>query len=958
MLSKLSTNPPGSKVLGLALPFRGSHAGYPKTTAPSEAVGLASNQEVSPMTTPKQKALEKLLQERILIIDGAMGTMIQDYGLDEADFRGDRFADHPDNQKGNSDILSITQPQVIEEIHRTFLAAGADIIETNTFSAQSISQADYGLEDAVHELNVASAQLARRAVDEFTAREPHKPRFVAGSIGPTNRTLSLSPDVEDPAFRAVTFHEMKDAYKDQARGLVEGGVDFLLPETTFDTLNLKAAIVGIEELFGELGHRLPVMLSLTITDQSGRTLSGQTLDAAWISIAHARPLAVGLNCALGATQMRPYVEELSQIAPTHLACYPNAGLPNAFGEYDETPETTSSILLEFAKEGWLNLAGGCCGTRPEHIQAIAEAMEGMPPRRVPEPRPYTRFTGLEPMVMRPDSNFTMIGERTNVTGSKRFARLIKNDNYEKALAVALQQVRGGANILDINMDEGMLDAHHAMGHFLNLVASEPEISALPIMVDSSKFDVIVTGLEHIQGKAVANSISLKEGEEAFKEQARLLRRFGAGVVVMAFDEEGQAVDADHKVAICRRAYRILTEEVGFPAEDIIFDPNILAVATGIEEHNDYARAFIEASQRIKEECPGVHISGGVSNLSFSFRGNNVVREAMHAAFLYHAIEAGMDMGIVNAGQLEVYEEIPKDLLERIEDVLFNRRPDATERLVEFAEGVRGKGKERKEDLSWRETTVEARLSHALVKGIVDFIEEDVEEARLKLGKPLNVIQGPLMDGMNVVGDLFGAGKMFLPQVVKSARVMKKAVAFLLPHMEAEKEALGAGKRGKVLLATVKGDVHDIGKNIVGVVLGCNNFEVVDLGVMVSSERILAAAKENEVDVIGLSGLITPSLDEMIHVAREMERLEMDHPLLIGGATTSKHHTAIKIAPSYRHETIHVLDASRAVGVVSRLLDTDERPNFRQENLDLQAHLRETYGRKRQRPLLPYSVKCI
>jgi 5-methyltetrahydrofolate--homocysteine methyltransferase len=906
------------------------------------------------MKTPKQIVLEKLLLERILIFDGAMGTMIQGYGLEEEDFRSERFASHTMSLKGNNDLLSLTQPQIIEEIHRQFLEAGADIVETNTFNAQAISQADYGMEDLVHELNVESARIARKAADGITAHNPEKPRFVAGSIGPTNRTLSLSPDVDDPAFRAVTFDVMKEAYKDQARGLVEGGVDFLLPETTFDTLNLKAAIVGIEELFEELGRRVPVMLSLTITDQSGRTLSGQTLDAAWISIAHAKPLAVGLNCALGATQMRPYVEELSEIAPVHVACYPNAGLPNAFGEYDETPETTSSILAELAREGWLNLAGGCCGTRPEHIHAIAEALAEIPPRKVPEARPYSRFSGLEPLVLRPDSNFTMIGERTNVTGSRKFARLIKNGKYETALEVALHQVRGGANILDVNMDEGMLDAHEAMAHFLNLVASEPEISTLPIMVDSSKFDVIVTGLKYVQGKGIANSISLKEGEKAFKQQARVIRRYGAGVVVMAFDENGQAVDADHKVSICQRAYRILTEEVGFPPEDIIFDPNILAIATGIEEHNDYARDYIEATRRIKELCPGVHISGGVSNLSFSFRGNDAVREAMNAAFLYHAIQEGMDMGIVNAGQLEVYEEIPKVLLGHIEDVIFNRREDATERLVDFAQGMKDRGgKTRVEDLSWREVSVEERLSHALVKGIVDFIETDVEEARLKAERPIQVIEGPLMGGMNIVGDLFGAGKMFLPQVVKSARVMKKAVAYLLPYMEDEKDALGATKRGKVLLATVKGDVHDIGKNIVGVVLGCNNYEIIDLGVMVQTERILQEAVEQNVDIIGLSGLITPSLDEMIHVAKEMERRRLDLPLLIGGATTSKQHTAIKIADHYRHETVHVLDASRAVGVVSRLMDKSERPTFRRENADLQAELKEVYGRKRAKPLTKY-----
>ncbi len=919
-----------------------------------------------------EQILTRLLHERILIMDGAMGTMIQGYGLSEDDYRGTSpqrgagatspqrgasatlsFGDHPQELKGNNDLLSLTQPRVIEEIHREFLAAGADLIETNTFNAQAISQADYGTESVVYEINVESARIARRAAAEFTQRTPDKPRFVVGSIGPMNRTLSISPDVDDPALRTVTFDQVKAAYKEQARGLLDGGVDVLLPETTFDTLNLKAAIVAIEELFAERGRRIPVMLSLTITDLSGRTLSGQTLDAAWISVAHARPLSVGLNCALGAHEMRPYVEEMSEIAPIFTSCYPNAGLPNAFGEYDEKPEHTAAILDEFAREGWLNVAGGCCGTRPEHIRAVAEALAGRAPRKVPEPRPYTRYSGLEPLVLRPDSNFTMIGERTNVTGSRRFARLIKKGKMEKALAVALDQVRGGANVLDVNMDEGLLDSEQAMTTYLNLIASEPEIARLPIMVDSSKFSVIEAGLKCIQGKAIANSISLKEGEDEFREKAEILKRYGAGVVVMAFDEEGQATETEHKVAICQRAYRILTEEVGFSPDEIIFDPNVLAVATGIEEHNDYAKSFIDATRRIKEVCPGARVSGGISNLSFSFRGNNTVREAMNAAFLYHAIQAGLDMGIVNAGQLEVYEEIPKDLLERIEDVLFNLREDATEPLVEFAEGVKSKGKSRKEDLTWREGTVEERLSHALIKGIVDFIESDVEEARGKYNRPLEVIEGPLMDGMNVVGDLFGEGKMFLPQVVKSARVMKRAVAYLEPFMEAEEAEHGATERHKILLATVKGDVHDIGKNIVGVVLGCNGYEIVDLGVMVPAEKILETAKEKRVDVIGLSGLITPSLDEMEHVAKEMDRRAFDLPLLIGGATTSKQHTAIKIAPHYGRTTVHVHDASRAVGVVSRLLDREQRAEFDEENRDLQARLRETYGRRDRKALLAY-----
>ena len=906
------------------------------------------------MADSTQKILSSLLTDRILIMDGAMGTMIQGYRLDEADFRGSSLREHDQELRGNNDLLSLTQPQIIEEIHREFLKAGADLIETNTFNAQAVSQADYGTDSLVYEMNLESARIARRAASDFTAQNPDKPRFVLGSIGPMNRTLSISPDVNNPAFRAVTFDAVKDAYKEQARALFDGGVDVLLPETTFDTLNLKAAIVALEELFAEKGRRLPVMLSLTITDRSGRTLSGQTLDAAWISVAHARPLSVGINCALGAHEMRPYVEELSKIAPIFVSCYPNAGLPNAFGEYDEKPEDTARILEEFAREGWLNIAGGCCGTRPEHIRAVSEALTPLAPRKVPKARPYTRFSGLEPLVLRPDSNFTMIGERTNVTGSRRFARLIKKNKFEDALEVAMDQVRGGANVLDVNMDEGLLDSHAAMTTFLNMIASEPEIARLPIMVDSSKFSVIEAGLKCVQGKAIANSISLKEGEEAFRQQAEILKRYGAGVVVMAFDEQGQAVDAAEKVAICERAFKILIEEVGFDPDEIIFDPNILAVATGMEEHNGYAKAFIDAVGQIKERCPGARISGGVSNLSFSFRGNNTVREAMNAAFLYHAIGAGLDMGIVNAGQLEVYEEIPKDLLERIEDVLFDRRPDATERLVEFAETVKNKGKNKVEDLSWRETGVEKRLSHALVKGIVDFIEDDVEEARGKYRRPLEIIEGPLMDGMNIVGDLFGAGKMFLPQVVKSARVMKRAVAYLEPFMEDDEDSLAGTGRAKVLLATVKGDVHDIGKNIVGVVLGCNNYEVVDLGVMVSSDKILETAIDSQVDIIGLSGLITPSLEEMEHVAREMQRRGLELPLLIGGATTSKQHTAIKIAPHYARPTVHVLDASRAVGVVQRLVDPAETGTFAEENTLLQAELRSVYGRRNEKPLVSFT----
>lgn len=905
------------------------------------------------MSANLHNVLDRLLRQRILIMDGAMGTMIQGYDLDEADFRGERFADHPTEVKGNNDLLSLTQPGIIEEIHRTFLDAGADLIETNTFSTQVISLADYQMEDLAYELNVASAQLARKVADEYTARNADKPRFVLGSIGPTNRTLSLSPDVEDPGKRALTFDELKAAYKEQARGLVDGGAHALLPETTFDTLNLKAAIAAIEELFDAMGSRLPVMLSLTITDRSGRTLSGQTLDAAWTAIAHAKPLSVGLNCALGAKEMRPYVQELAGLAPVYTSCYPNAGLPNAFGGYDEQPEDTADVLEEFARAGWLNIAGGCCGTRPEHVRAIAERLEGIGPRKPVAPRAFTCYSGLETYAMREDSNFTMIGERTNVTGSRRFAKLIRHDDYETALEVALHQVRGGANILDINLDEGLLDGEAAMTRFLNLIASEPEISRLPIMVDSSKLSVIEAGLRCVQGKAIANSISMKEGEEAFIDAARRVRLYGAAVVVMAFDEKGQAVDADEKVAICQRAYRILTEQVGMDPTDIIFDPNILAVATGIEEHNTYAKGYLDAIGAIKESCPGAKISGGVSNLSFSFRGNDAVREAMHAVFLYHAIRAGMDMGIVNAGQLAVYDDVAPDLRELIEDVLFARREDATERLVDFAETVTGGGRKRQDDLSWREGSVAERLRHALVLGIVDFIVEDTEEARAALGRPLDVIEGPLMGGMRVVGELFGEGKMFLPQVVKSARAMKKAVAYLEPFMEAEKAGSSTERAQRsILLATVKGDVHDIGKNIVGVVLACNDYRVVDLGVMVPATRILEEAEREKVDLLGLSGLITPSLDEMVHVAREMDRRQLSLPLLIGGATTSRQHTALKIAPRYENgPTVHVLDASRAAGVASSLLDPTRKRSFLDENAVLQERMREIYGARQAPPLV-------
>ncbi|MCA9509916.1 MAG: methionine synthase, partial [Myxococcales bacterium] len=874
---------------------------------------------------PSRPALPDLLRERILVLDGAMGTMIQGFGLGEADFRGDRLRDHASDLKGNNELLSLTRPDVIGEIHERFLAAGADILETNTFGANAIAQADYGTQALVRELNVASARVAREAAERWTARTPDKPRFVAGAIGPTPKTLSLSPDVNDPAFRTLTFAELRDAYAEQVHGLLDGGVDVLLVETIFDTLNAKAALVAIDEVSEARGVRLPIMISVAITDASGRTLSGQTVDAFYRSVAHARPLSVGVNCSLGATEMRPHVAELAEIATCLVTSYPNAGLPNAFGEYDEAPRRTGELVGEFARSGLVNMVGGCCGTTPEHIAEIARAVEGIAPRVPPEPDHLTRFSGLETLTIRPDSNFQMIGERTNVTGSARFRKLVKAGDLDAALEVALDQVRGGANLLDVNMDEGLLDSVAYMRTYLNLIASEPEIARIPIVVDSSKWEVLEAGLQCVQGKGIVNSISLKEGEEDFLDKARAVRRYGAGVVVMAFDEVGQADTTERKIEICERAYRLLTERAGFPPEDIVFDPNILAIGTGIEEHAGYAKAFIEATREIKARCPGVHVSGGVSNLSFAFRGNDLVREAIHSAFLYHATRAGMDMGIVNAGQLGLYEDIPKELLEHVEDLLFDRRPDATERMVELAETVKGAGKKREIDLSWREADVAARLSHALVHGIVDFIEQDAEEARQQLARPLDVIEGPLMDGMKVVGDLFGAGKMFLPQVVKSARAMKKAVAYLEPYMEAEKEA--GQTAGRIVMATVKGDVHDIGKNIVGVVLACNNYEVIDLGVMVPSQKILETARRENVRAIGLSGLITPSLHEMVRVAQEMEREGFRVPLLIGGATTSRKHTAIKIEPVYSGPTVHVLDASRAVGVVGQLLGESSRDDF-------------------------------
>jgi 5-methyltetrahydrofolate--homocysteine methyltransferase len=906
--------------------------------------------------------LEQLLNQRILVLDGAMGTMIQRHKLTEEDFRGERFKSHSKELRGNNDMLVLTRPDIILGIHEQYLEAGADIIETNSFSGTKIAQSDYALEPYVYELNVEAAKLARAAADRFTT--PQKPRFVAGAIGPTNKTLSISPDVNDPAFRAVSFDQMKDAFAEQVRGLIDGGSDILLVETIIDTLSAKAALLAISEV--DPDGRVPVILSATITDRSGRTLSGQTIDAFWVAVAHAHPLAVGINCALGAREMRPYLAELSRVATTYVSSYPNAGLPNAFGQYDQHAAETGELVKDFAASGFVNVVGGCCGTTPDHIKAISEAVFALPPRKIPTPdgRPtfkasHTQFAGLEVLSIRPDSNFQMIGERTNVTGSKKFQRLIKDGKFGEAVDVALEQVRGGANLIDVNMDEGLLDSEAAMTHFLNLIATEPEISRLPIMIDSSKWSVLEAGLKCVQGKPVVNSISLKEGEEDFLRKARRVQQFGAGVVVMAFDETGQADTIQRKVDICRRAYKLLTEKLDFDPTDIIFDPNILAIATGLEEHNDYAVNFIEATRQIHEACPGVNFSGGVSNLSFSFRGNDVVREAIHSAFLFHAIKAGLNMGIVNAGQLIVYEDIPKDLLEHVEDIIFNRRPDATERMVQFAETVKGSGTKREFDLKWRDATVEQRLSHALVHGVLDFLEPDLEEARGKYARPLEIIEGPLMDGMKVVGDLFGAGKMFLPQVVKSARAMKKAVAFLMPYMEEEKaRALRAGTvtrpQGKILMATVKGDVHDIGKNIVGVVLGCNNYEVIDLGVMVPTDKILQRAIDEKVDMVGLSGLITPSLDEMVFVASEMERRGFTLPLLIGGATTSKQHTAVKIAPAYHNTTVHVLDASRAVDVVSTLLNPEKAPEFDRENKRKQDEIREQYATRVRRPLLSYA----
>ncbi len=893
--------------------------------------------------------LQALLEQRIVVLDGAWGVLLQGSGLSEEQFRGARFADHSRDVKGDPDLLNLTQPQLVSDVHHSYLRAGADITTTNTFTATSIAQGDYDLADAVYDMNREGARLAREAAAAYPDR------FVAGSVGPLNVTLSISPKVDDASFRTVTFGRVYDAYAEQIRALRDGGVDLLLIETIFDTLNAKAAIAAAKDAAPEL----PIWLSVTIVDRSGRTLSGQTVEAFWISVEHAEPMIVGANCSLGATEIRPYVEDLARIAPVPVACYPNAGLPNAFGGYDETAEITCELLGGFARDGLVNIVGGCCGTTPEHIQAIARAVQGLPPREVPAGRdPYPHVSGLEPFRITPETGFVMIGERQNITGSLKFRRLIESGDYQGGVEVAMEQVRSGANLIDVNMDADLLDGEQAMTTFLNLIATEPEIAKVPIMIDSSKWDVIEAGLKCVQGKGVVNSISLKEGERDFLDKARRVQRYGAAVVVMAFDEEGQAGTVERKIEICERAYDLLTREAGYDPTDIIFDPNILAIATGMEEHNGFAKAFIEATREIKRRCPGSHVSGGLSNLSFSFRGNEPVRQAIHAAFLYHAIAAGLDMAIVNAGQLPVYDDIPPDLLEHVEDIIFDRRPDATERMITFAESVKSGGVERVQDLSWRDGTVEERLSHALVHGIVDFIVEDTEEARQGYDRPLDVIEGPLMEGMKIVGDLFGAGKMFLPQVVKSARAMKKAVAYLEPFMEEEKRILvesggTARPRGKIVTATVKGDVHDIGKNIVGVVLGCNNYEVIDLGVMAPADLILETAAKEGCDLVGLSGLITPSLDEMVNVAKEMQRRGMDLPLLIGGATTSRQHTAVRIAPAYTHPTIHVLDASRVVGVVSALLDPERKAKLDGDNRILQTQLRAQHEERTRTPLLPY-----
>ena len=896
-------------------------------------------------------SVRQAIKERILILDGAMGTMIQRHKLTEEDYRGDRFSEYHMDIKGNNELLSLTQPQIIAEIYQQYYEAGADIVETNTFSANSISQADYDMTELAYEMNVESAKIAKSVANIYTQYNPAKPKYVAGALGPTNRTASLSPDINNPGYRAVSFDDLKESYYEQAKALADGGVDIFLVETIFDTLNAKAALYAIQEVLEEVQRDIPIMISGTITDASGRTLSGQTTEAFWISVKHAKPLTIGFNCALGAKELRPYLNELSKIADCYVSAYPNAGLPNELGEYDQGPDEMANLIRDFLANNMVNLIGGCCGTTPKHIEAMATAASEYAPRPIPTIRPISQYAGLEPLNVRDDLNFINIGERTNVTGSRKFARLIKDGKYSEALSVAQQQVNGGAQIIDVNMDEGLLDSKAVMKEFLNLMMSEPDIAKLPIMIDSSKFEVIEEGLKCVQGKCIVNSISMKEGVEEFKRQAKILRKYGAATVVMAFDEDGQADTIERKVEICKRAYDILVNDIDFDPTDIIFDPNVFAVATGIEEHNPYAINFIEATRKIKAACPHAKISGGVSNISFSFRGNNAVREAMHSAFLYHAIHAGMDMGIVNAGMMEIYEDIPKDLLQLVEDVLFNRSPDATERLTDYAERVKGGGKKLVKDLKWREATVQERLSHSLVRGIQEFIDEDTEEARKQYPSAINVIEGPLMDGMNVVGDLFGAGKMFLPQVVKSARVMKKSVAYLTPFIEEEK----AGKvetNGKILMATVKGDVHDIGKNIVGVVLSCNNYEIIDLGVMVSADKIIKAAQEHNVDIIGLSGLITPSLDEMVYVASEMERLGMKIPLLIGGATTSKLHTALKIDPEYSGPVVYVLDASRSVTVASNLLSTERADKYK-------TSIKEEYvGVREQRKNRSHIKECI
>jgi 5-methyltetrahydrofolate--homocysteine methyltransferase len=909
--------------------------------------------------------IELEIRKRILILDGAMGTMIQRHKLQESDYRGERFKDWPSDLKGNNDLLVLTQPEIIAGIHRAYLEAGADILETNTFNANAISMADYGMGELVYEINKAGATLAKREALAMSQKTPNRPRFVTGSVGPTTRTLSLSPDVNDPGFRAVNWDELVAAFEEQVRGLIDGGVDALLLETFIDTLNCKAALFAVENVFAERGIRLPIMVSVTIVDRSGRTLSGQTVEAFWVSISHAKLLSVGINCALGAELMRPFVADLARMAPVPISCHPNAGLPNAFGGYDHSAEHMAGLLEEFAQSELLNIVGGCCGTTPEHIAAIAKAVSKFKPRPLPTPPRYLQLSGLEPLIVRPETNFVNVGERTNITGSPKFSKAILAGDYDQGVTIARQQIEGGAQIFDVNMDEGMINSEAAMEKFLRLLAGEPDISAKPIMVDSSKWSVLEKGLQNMQGKGVVNSISLKEGEAAFIEKAKRVRRYGAAVVVMAFDEKGQADNYQRRTEICARSYRILVEEVGFPPEDIIFDPNVLTVATGIEEHANYGKDFIEAVRWIKQNLPGAKVSGGISNISFSFRGNNVVREAMHACFLYHAIRAGLDMGIVNAGLIQIYEEVEPHLRELCEDVLHNRREDATERLVAHAETLKGTKNvvTKAEEEAWRKETVEKRLTHALVKGITDFIDIDVEEARQKYPNPLQVIEGPLMDGMNVVGDLFGSGQMFLPQVVKSARVMKKAVAVLTPFIEEQKRLNpNQGPVGKVLMATVKGDVHDIGKNIVGVVLACNNYEVIDLGVMCSCETILQRAREEKVDIIGLSGLITPSLDEMVHVAQEMTRQGFEIPLLIGGATTSVAHTAVKIEPAYKHPVVHVLDASRSVPTVSSLLSKDQKKDFASGIRARYAAVREDHFKNnKERRLLSIEearTKCL